>query len=113
MSCRWMETPPASTARLMMASSNGPRNMPGNRVRTSMRMTRLPASPLLPTSGRVLTRFAAQELQGVGQDGQDDGEVLAHAAGAARQVDDEGAAADAGDGTAEHGHRRGLEARGA
>src|SRR6266516_413980 len=42
-----METTPDSTARLMMDSSKGPRNMAGKRVRISMRML----IPFCPTSG--------------------------------------------------------------
>ena len=64
--------------------------------------------------GVAVGAFAAlQELDGVGQGGQDGLQVLADGLGAAGQVDDEGGAADAGDGPREHGVGRDLQAGGA
>ena len=61
----------------------------------------------------MLGALAAQQVERVGKDRQDHREVLADAFGAAGEVDDQGAAADAGDGAAEHRHRSVLEAFGA
>src|SRR3990170_3512301 len=106
MLCNTISTRPASTARPMMLAPRGPPNISGKRVRISMRTLwsfrrRFSGGG----AGRpVVARFAAQALHGVGQGGEDGGQVLAHPLLAPRQVDDEGAAADPGQGAAEHGH---------